>query len=172
MQDVRRLINQAIRDSRSLIFELSPPILYELGLVAALEWLAEQFCQQHQMTCEFRGDGRDQRLPENLEVVLFQAVRELLVNVAKHARAKKAEISVSRTGGNFLVKVDDNGVGFDDSLVDSASGRHGGFGLFSIRERLTHLGGTLAVDSRPGVGTRITLVAPLDDHKPGYREEE
>jgi signal transduction histidine kinase len=149
-----------------LTFELSPPVLYELGFEAAMEWLVRQMREQHGLSTEFRGDGQTKPLEDNVRVLLFQAVRELLVNVAKHAQARNVTVSTQMAGDEIRVDVEDDGVGFDVSQAGSHDYKTGGFGLFSIRERLGHIGGYLNVESKPGVGTRITLVAPI-----GHKEE-
>lgn len=161
LADLRHLLDQAIRDTRLLTFELSSPILYELGLEASLEWLVEDAGRRHGLTAGFRDDGRPKPLAEDVKVLLFQAVRELLVNAAKHARAKGVRVQIRRRGGTVRITVQDDGVG-GASLASPAAGPAGaGFGLFSIRVRLQQHGGRLEIESRKGRGTRVLLVAPL-----------
>jgi len=93
---------------------------------------------------------------------LFQAVRELLANVGKHARASEVRVSIERNDGVIRVEVSDDGFGFDPVVVKTPHVTRGGFGLFSIRERLRLLGGAMAIDSAPGRGTRVVLTAPLE----------
>ncbi len=162
LDEIRDLISQTIESTRSLTFELSPPVLYELGFEAAVEWLVRQTRQQHGLSTEFKGDGQTKPLDNNVRILLFQAVRELLVNVAKHAQARNVTVSTRRVGNEIRVSVEDDGVGFDISQTGSYDYKTGGFGLFSIRERLGHIGGRLEVKSKPGLGTRITLTAPID----------
>jgi signal transduction histidine kinase len=155
--EIINLIEKTIQETRSLTFELSPPILYELGFEAAVEWLVEQFQEHHGIPCSFENDFQPKPLDENVRVALFQGVRELLLNVAKHAAASKSKVSIQRDGGNINVKVEDDGIGFETSKIDSQKG----FGLFNIRERLSHFGGHLQIESGPRGGTRITIVMPL-----------
>jgi len=163
VDEIRRIVELVMRAARSLAFDLSPPVLYELGLEAALEWLAEQTEQRHGIPTDFRDDRRPKPLHEDMRILLYRAVRELLVNVAKHASASHARLSVGREDGWIRIEVWDDGVGFD---VPRSTARDpgGGFGLFSIRERLEHVGGRLEVVSRPGDGSRLVLLAPLADH--------
>ena len=155
-------LDQTIQNTRLLTSDLSSPILYELGFEAAVsEWLAEQIQQKHGITTEFEDDGQSKPLDENIRVLLFRDVRELLINVVKHAQAHKVKVSVRKVGGNVHVSVEDDGVGFDFAEVSSIASKTGGFGLFSIRERLEQLEGYLEVESKPGHGTRVTLIAPL-----------
>lgn len=162
---IYELITQTIQDTRSLIFELSPPILYELGIEAAVEWLAEQIKEQHNIMVEFEDDNQSKPLDDDIRVLLFQAVRELLVNVVKHSQARKVKVSVQKDGGNIRIHVEDNGIGFDSSKIYSYSDRTRGFGLFSIRERLDYLGGYFTIASEPGYGTQVTLGAPLKNNE-------
>ncbi|MDD4889383.1 MAG: PAS domain S-box protein, partial [Phycisphaerae bacterium] len=158
MDDVMALIEQTLQDTRSLTFQLSPPILYELGFEPAVEWLVEQIARQYAVCAEMEDDGQPKPLDDDVRVVLFQATRELLVNAARHSRAPRIRVRLSRDGGHIRIQVSDNGAGFD---VAGASKGRGGFGLFSLRERLRHLGGSLQIESRPGQGTAVTLLAPL-----------
>ena len=156
--EIRAHVEQVIGDTRSLTFELSPPVLYELGLEAALEWLVEQFQKRHRIPCELKDDGRAKPLGDDVRAMLFRAASELLLNVAKHAHAHAVGVSVRRLAHEVRVTVEDDGVGFDPS---GAGDRSRGFGLFNIRERLEQIGGRVDIKSRPGRGTRVTMVAPL-----------
>jgi PAS domain S-box-containing protein len=162
LDEIRSLIDQTIQDTRSLTFELSPPVLHELGFEPALEWLAERFQGQQGIPVTFLDEREEKPLAADVRVYLFQSVQELLMNVAKHARAHRVEIAVRRTGDEILVTVADDGVGFDSGAVTGGDPRNCGFGLFSIRERLFSLGGGIHIDSAPGSGTRIHLTAPID----------
>jgi signal transduction histidine kinase len=155
------LLKQAIRDTHSLTFKISSPILYELGLAAALEWLTEQIQKDHGISTRFIADGRIDPLDDDVRVLLFQAVNELLVNVVKHAQAKNVEVSIQRKSENLKVAVGDDGVGFQMPQAYPPRREKCGFGLFSIRERLRPYGGVLEVQSEPGAGTHITLTVPL-----------
>ena len=161
LDEIHEFIEEIIRDTRSLTLELSSPILYELGLEAAVEWLTEQTQHRHGILFEFWDDRQPKPLDDDVRVLLFQAVRELLVNVAKHAQARSVKVSTRRDGGDVRIIVEDDGVGFDTFPIGSQWSRIEGFGLFSIRERLEHIGGRLEVESKSGHGTRVTLVAPL-----------
>ena len=159
VDEIRSLVNQTIQDTRSLTFELSPPVLYELGLEAALDWLTEQVQQEHGIQCTFEDDGQTKPLGDDARGFLFWAVRELLMNVIKHASAQAVTVSVCRDDGQLRVVVEDNGVGFNTSEMER---RTRGFGLFSIQERLTEFGGQFELDSMPGRRTRCTLAVPLE----------
>ncbi|MDP3184147.1 MAG: PAS domain S-box protein, partial [Anaerolineales bacterium] len=136
MEEIRRLIEESIRYTRSLVFELSPPILYELGFEPAMEWLAEHMQQQYGLVVSVEDDGHPKPLDNEARVLLFRAVRELLFNVLKHAQASCARVCMRRDGEHLRVIVEDNGVGFAPDKLGAAPGKIEGFGLFSIRERL------------------------------------
>ncbi len=155
------LLEQAIRDTHSLTFKISSPILYELGLNAALEGLTEQVQKDQGISTRFISDGRPDHLDDDVRVLLFQAVNELLVNVVKHAQAKNVEVSIRREGANLKVEVGDDGVGFQMAHTEPRYQKGGGFGLFSIRERLRPYSGVLEVQSEPGAGTHVSLTVPL-----------
>jgi PAS domain S-box-containing protein len=187
--EVDRLLAEAVAASRSLTAELSPPILHEAGLVPALHWLARWMADRHGLAVKVQTDGDHSSFADDVKVLLFESVRELLFNVVKHAQVSEATVQVRATpapgqsplpdGGQGVpdvaphgpiatpeyiqIIVSDRGVGFDSGLIrpGGSTGALGGFGLFSIRERLELMGGRMDIDSRPGRGSRFTLTAPL-----------
>jgi PAS domain S-box-containing protein len=162
IEETIRLIELTIREVRTLIFELSSPLLYEVGLKAAVEQLVEQVQDQHGIPISLEDDGRPKPLTIDGSVVLFQAIRELLLNVVKHAAAHRIRVSMSRLENAVEITVQDDGVGFHVSRQAFKPGRQGGYGLFSIRERLEYLGGKVTVESTPGRGTRAALALMLN----------
>jgi len=159
--EIHELLEQTIQDTRTLTFELSPPVLYELGFEAAVEWLAENFQKQYGIDVHFSDDGKQKSFDDEILTVLFRSVRELLINIAKHAKAKNAIITLETNGKNVQILISDDGIGFDISKIGSHVEKARGFGLFNIRERLSLLKGSMEIESEPGNGTRVTLVAPL-----------
>jgi signal transduction histidine kinase len=160
LEEIHRLLDQAVDDTQSLVVELSPPVLYELGLEAALEWLAEQMQEQHGLRVEVRTQGSAGPLDPDMRGILFRMVRELLFNVVKHARAQTAEVHVCWEDEVMHIEVADDGIGFNTDGLSSSLGRSDKFGLFSIRERLDSIGGQLHINSQPGRGTQVALTAP------------
>ncbi|MHC4630419.1 MAG: PAS domain S-box protein [Planctomycetota bacterium] len=153
---------QTIADTRTLTFDLSSPILYELGFeVAVAEWLAEEIRDKHGIAIQFEDDGRPKPLDDDIRILLFRDVRELLINVVKHARTDKVKVSIRRVGNKIYVTIEDNGVGFDPAKTASSAAKRAEFGLFSIRQRLEQLGGHLEIESEPGRGCTVTMTAPL-----------
>ncbi|MFP3870839.1 MAG: PAS domain S-box protein, partial [Syntrophobacteria bacterium] len=162
LNEISRLLGEAMDQAQSLIFQLSPPVLYKVGFEAALEYLAEQMQALHWLEVDIVTDAQPIPLQENHSVFLFRAVRELLTNVIKHAQAHTATVRIWEADRHMGVEVEDDGVGFDVDEVERFVCEAGRFGLFSIRERMHHLGGSVKVMSNPGQGTRITLFAPLE----------
>jgi signal transduction histidine kinase len=154
------LLEQAITDARGLIFELSPPILYDLGLKEALGWLAEDLQKRHGIKVEVSDDGADKRLDDAAKGVVFRAVRELLMNVLKHAQSPAAKVSLRSADGHYLIDVEDGGIGFELDSAKEPPG-HQGFGLFSVRQQITGLGGKLMIESTPGRGTLASVRIPM-----------
>ena len=169
IDDIHLLIDQSIADTQTLTFELSPPILYDLGLEAALDWLAEQTQKQHGINVDFIDDYAHKPIEESLRILLFQATRELMFNLVKHARATQASISISKEEAFVRIEIKDNGVGFEATKKDTGI-KKGGFGLFSIRERLKHQGGRLEVKSDPKTGSRVTIISPMTVTEPSEQE--
>ena len=162
LEDICNCLGRIIDDTRTLTFDLSYPILYELGFEAAVsEWLADEIQEKHGIKTEFVDDGHQKPLDDDIRVLLFRDVRELLVNIVKHAQANKVKVSIRKVKDNIHVSVEDDGVGFDPVEVTSTAAQKAKFGLFSIRERLEQLGGLIEIDSEMGRGSKITMTAPL-----------
>jgi PAS domain S-box-containing protein len=157
INEILRLIEQTIKETRTLTFELSPPTLYELGLNQAVQWLTDQFREKHSINVVMVSNGFEIPFDNNVRFFLFQAVRELLLNVVKHAKATDTVITMSGNKRNLHITVEDNGIGFQEP-----SANYDGFGLFNIRERMNHINGTFEIESSSGKGTRVTLVAPVE----------
>jgi signal transduction histidine kinase len=155
---VMKLLDESIATTRSLSVELSPPVMYERGLAAGLEWLAAQMREKYglavQVTIDPHADPSDQDLCE----LLFHATRELLLNVVKHAGAASARLRMTRSADRVRIEVSDQGAGFDPSALEVSRT----FGLFQIRERLASIGGRTTIQSARGAGARVTISAPHD----------
>ena len=161
VKEIEERLEEIIWHSRSLTLRLGPPVLYELGLKAALEWLAEYMQEQYGIQTKFKVDGEAEPVDEELRVFLFRTVQELMMNVAKHAETDKAKVSVWRENDRMHITVEDRGVGFNTAIIDGLSGKDSGFGLFSIREHIKYFGGELSIQSKPGEGTQVILTVPL-----------
>lgn len=165
--EVIALIDDTIQDTRQLVSEIASPVLYELGLLPAVESLTQQTEERHGIAFSVSDDSKPKPLSDDLRVLLYRAVRELLKNTVQHAQADSATVSITRDGDQICIKVEDDGRGFDAGKTISGAGKTGCYGLFGIKEQFQPLGGYLNVDSRPGHGTRVTLAAPLKCHGQG-----
>ena len=160
------LVDEAITSSRTLTSELSPPpMLRDLGLPSALHWLAEFYERRHdlrvEVVAEEDGDGGLPRLPQDVRVLLFEATRELLLNVVKYAGVRTATIRLRALGGEFLeLTVRDAGAGFEAGELLDRRDDATGLGLFGLAERLEDVGGSVEVTSGPGRGTCVAVVVP------------
>jgi signal transduction histidine kinase len=171
-KEIDDVFAKALTYTRSLMAKLSPPVLDELGLPAALGWLAEQM-PLHGLTVEVRLKNDKVPLPDDQAVLLFQSVRELLINVAKHAGTDRATVTLHMDDERRLcIEVRDEGRGFDVAILEQAS-EHEHFGLLSVRERMEAMGGRLEVRSETGRGTTMTLTLPMtaSDESPVRAEE-
>jgi len=171
VERIDALLDQALTESRTLTVELSPPVLYASGLKGALEWLARHMEQTCGLVVEFEADPRAEPDSEDVRILLFQSVRELLFNVVKHAGARRARVAMAKSSDSRLrLVIADEGNGFDAEKLKTDGAAAAGFGLFSIGERLELLGGSMEVESAPGQGTRVTIHAPC--RRPGRSEAD
>jgi signal transduction histidine kinase len=163
------LVDQALEQMRSLIFELSPPLLHDIGIEAALHSLTSRMQHLHGIKIEYAQIGEGRALPDDLAGLLFRCVRELLFNIVKHAKATHVSISLAKDHDHLQIEVVDDGIGFDPAEITRRLRNNNGFGLFSISERLEHLEGSFEIMSRPGHGTRAILRAPLELKEIAFR---
>jgi signal transduction histidine kinase len=157
IDQVCEIMGDVIRETRTLMFEISPPILHELGLTPAIEWLADTVRSRHGLAIDIDAEPVT-GIEEDLKALLFRSTNELLNNVVRHAQAQTAVIRVRASETSLRIEVEDDGRGYEQPRP--AVGAVGGFGLFSIRERLAHFGGRLEVFSKVGRGTRAVIEAP------------
>jgi signal transduction histidine kinase len=155
-------ISQAVEQTRNLTFDLSPPALYTFGLETAIAELTERFGENQKLKIIFENTDEPKPLTDHVKVLLYRSIREILINITKHAEAKSVRLVLSRTYDKIKIVVEDDGKGFNVSDIDSRPDGLKGFGLFSIRERLMHMGGSFNIQSGMGRGTTVTLLAPLD----------
>jgi signal transduction histidine kinase len=171
VKEIRKLIGETIKWIRSLMFELSPPILYDLGLEEAIEWLAEHFSHEHGLKIKVNNDNQPKPLKTEGNIMLFQAVRELLLNIVKHSKATSAKIYIQRACNDIRIRVEDNGIGFNSNLFDLNQHKIKGIGLFSIYEKLEYYGGNMMIESNKPQGTKITLLMPIIyTNRDGWRD--
>jgi PAS domain S-box-containing protein len=156
---LRVLVAEASRIVRSLTSQLSPPVLRKLGIAAAMQWLVDEMARQYGLKVEFQCNDIQALLTPAQSSILFRSARELLINVVKHAGTDRARLNLSQTREALLVSVEDGGVGMPDpaGIPDAMHG----FGLASMRERMTFLGGDMEIAKPATGGVRIMLTLPL-----------
>jgi PAS domain S-box-containing protein len=152
---------ESLKVSRSLTTELSPPVRHGGQLEPVLEWLAVLMKQKHGLVVDVLSEGERTQKSEEIIILLYQSVRELLFNVAKHAGVDAASVSIREADRGVTIVVEDSGAGFDTLLLERSPRVSGGYGIFSIRERLTLHGGCLSIESAPGKGSKFILWVPL-----------
>jgi PAS domain S-box-containing protein len=150
----------AIATTRSLTVDLSPPLLRGEGLVDALHWLVPQMERMHGLKVDLTAEHSFRIPDEDIRVLLFQIVRELLFNVVKHADIDRAKVRLVQLDGHFMIEVRDEGTGFSVEEAEERCENGGGLGLFSSRERLVLFGGRLEIESAPGQGTTVKVITP------------
>ncbi len=161
-EDIDLLLSASIQDIRSLTFQLRPPILANVGLEAAIQWLGEDLRESYGLQTEFFADLQPKPLRYEIRTTIFQVVRELLLNVIKHANSLNATINMLRDENNLSIEIIDHGRGFDPTVNNPRKHGTGGFGLFNVQKKVEYLGGQLNVDTERDKGTRVTLRVPLD----------
>jgi signal transduction histidine kinase len=157
--EARELLGQTIRQTRALMTDISNPVLYDMGLQVAVEALAEEVSARQGISVSCSFGGRLRNLGQDMDVMIFQVVKELVQNIVKHSGARNASIRLFEERDRVSVTVKDDGAGFDTGSVGLA-GSEGGFGLFSIRERVKSYGGRIRIESEPGKGSEVTVVLP------------
>jgi CheY-like chemotaxis protein len=164
LRETDEVLTASLAYTRTLVADLSPPVLHQSGLPAALRWLSDRMRQLNLTVTVEVDEQQSFQLPEDRAILLFQSARELLINVAKHAGSPNATLRLVRTDTELRLEVLDNGSGFNfaDTSGDT-SPLSSKFGLFSIRERMKALGGSFELESAIGHGTRAALVLPVSD---------
>lgn len=158
-EESRNVIKAAIHQVRQMVFSIVPPLLYEMGLPAALERLGEEIEAKFALPCVIDCPAGLELDDEDLAVVAYRTLRELFINAGKHARATRLSVRVKRDADALVGSVHDDGIGF--CVAEGTQSAPSGFGLFSVRDRLEQLGGSLRIRSSPGDGTLVEFTLPL-----------
>jgi two-component system, chemotaxis family, CheB/CheR fusion protein len=162
LDEIAKLLQGVVREMRSLTAQLNPPVLEQLGLLPAIEWLSEEMRKTYQLQIVLDDDLELKPLDTITASILFRAVRELLINVTRHAKVKMVQVATRCADGRLTIKIIDQGIGFP--VKNAQSTAPVGLGLATIRERITYIGGTLHIDSSQNRGTTATIQVPL--HRP------
>ncbi len=171
LEDARSIAEGALTTVRDLSHFLHPALLDDLGLPATVDWYLRGFSRRHDVRADLLQSNMTERLAPEVEASCYRIIQEALTNVAKHARAQTCRVYLQRLPTTLLVTVEDDGVGFEERRRDSTAGSSG-LGLIGIRERASHLGGTVGIESAPGRGTRITVELPARARTPSVAPSE
>jgi PAS domain S-box-containing protein len=161
LEDVKKQIVKSIKDIRGITYDLSPPVLYDLGLKEAVESLAKSIESKYRFPVKARFNGTLENINDEIKIITYRVIKEIVQNSIKHARASFVDIIIDNKNNVLLVDIKDNGVGFDVDVMTGSQKTSHGFGLFDVREKINHLGGQVTIYSKPGSGTRINLSIPL-----------
>jgi len=162
LREIQRSLESLLKQTQWLTHDLGSASLCEFGLeVAVREWLLQEIEKKHPISVNVESTRIKRSLDDTTKTLLFRAVRELAVNVVKHAQAKRLDIAIKRKNEQLRISVSDDGVGFDPASALTST-QEGGYGLFSIKERISHMGGTVDIQSQPGNGTRVVLQLPCN----------
>jgi PAS domain S-box-containing protein len=164
IDEIYILLTKAINESRVLTYDLSPPILYELGLIPTFKWRLEQIEKMNHLENQLVGEEIKINIKKEITIFIYRIVNELLQNVLKHAQASKIILEIAEKNGKYLISVKDNGIGFNKEKLNGKK-RLEGFGLISIKERLESLKGRLIIKSERGLGTNATIEIPVTNNK-------
>ena len=159
IDDSLALADEAISRIRDVISDLRPPVLDDYGLLAAFDWYGKQFAFRTDIAVKVKGQELSPRPDPNVETVLFRIVQEALTNIAKHAKATKVVVIVTRKEDSLCLLISDDGIGFHPS-EQTGSGRQRGWGLITMKERSESLGGSFRIESRPRRGSRVVVKVP------------
>jgi signal transduction histidine kinase len=172
LSDLSQLLKDSLHQIREVLLDLSSPALHEIGLAAALsEWLEEQAGRRHSLQTAFVDETDSPSLTHDTRAMLYRNVRELLTNVIKHADAKKVAVRMESSENELRIIVEDDGRGFDPEVVSQRPSGEGAFGLFSIRERMFDMGGSLEIISAPEKGCKAVLCVPLEGEGKGVEND-
>jgi PAS domain S-box-containing protein len=160
INELKEIISGTIQSIRTLTFELSPPVLYELGLEPAIVWLGENILLKRGILFRIESDDFEDKLNQKIRILLFQIIRELLNNSAKHSKANETVVSIKKKDNHILISIQDDGIGFD--VGETIRKKSQNFGLFSIQERLNNIGGFFNIKSSPGQGTVASIIVPVN----------
>lgn len=163
-EEVSSLLDTSIRDIRSLTFRMRPPILDTAGIETALKWLCSSISNDYNIQVDFSDDCHPKPLSAEKRYSLYQAVRELLLNVVKHAKTDHAQLAIRTENKAIVANVVDHGVGFDHSDASLIHVNNGSYGLYNVQQRLEQMDGSLTIESAPGQGTSVTLLVPFAEN--------
>ncbi|WP_435414953.1 PAS domain S-box protein [Polaribacter aestuariivivens] len=160
---VNKHISEALENSRKITYELSPPVLYQLGLLETLEWMSDDIQEKYDITVHFTSNTTHLELSEFKSILIYRCVQEVITNIIKYAKATEIKLQLNKNEETITIIVKDNGVGFDTAILKNTMSTEGGFGLFAVRERIRNLNGELQITSEKNVGTTVKFFVHLNN---------
>jgi PAS domain S-box-containing protein len=169
VENTDRLIDQGLQACRTLVLDLSPPVLREAGILSGLRWLVRQAMEKYGLSVHSELPDQDIGFDQRIKGLIFRAVQELLLNIVKHSHVKQARLAVEYLHHQLFIRIEDDGRGFNAVTLRNPGNieKSFGFGLFTLHERVTAMGGELQIDSAPGQGTRIKIMIPIESQSLG-----
>lgn len=171
LQKMRALTDQAIIDLRRMVTALRPGVLDELGLIAALDWISTHMLRPLGVNVSLQVEGMDDRLPNEIETVLFRIAQEAMSNVARHSQAKNLIVRLEKGRDQVIMTLSDDGQGLDPTRPPAASDFTRGLGLAGMRERASLVRGQVSIESAAGKGTTVQVIIPMPDSVPPDQNE-
>ncbi len=159
--EIISFIAEAINESRNITYELSPPVLYEMGLTSAISWKLDDIEKNNIIKTSLTDQSKSYKLEEKLQIILYRTINELLQNVIKHSKADNINVSFKLLTNDYRITVADNGIGFDLKATRDKAISQKKFGLFSIIERIKYIGGTVEINTAPNRGTKTIINMPI-----------
>jgi len=155
-------ISEALENSRKITYELSPPVLYQLGIVDAVSWLLEDVQATHKVKCLLNCSAVDIKLSDVKSILLYRSIQEVINNAIKYAKASLITLDFDENNFGVDIFITDNGVGFDTSVLNNFQNHSGsGFGLFTVLERIRNIQGEFKIVSEKNIGTTVKIFIPL-----------
>lgn len=165
ISEISDFLEDAINESRNITYELSPPVLYEMGLVPAINWKLDEIEKNNNIKTSLINRSKSYEIDKRGQIILYRSISELLQNVIKHSKADKVNVSFRLLTNDYRITVSDNGVGFDFKSIRKKVLAQKKFGLFSIMERIKYIGGRVEIDTKHRRGTKIIINMPIKNYK-------
>ena len=161
ISEISGFIEDAIKESRNITYELSPPVLYEMGLIPAISWKLEEIEKNNKIKTSLTDQSKSYKFDEKEKIILYRTISELLQNALKHSKAKEVKVSFKLLTNNYKITVSDIGIGFDIETIREKAVSQKKFGLFSIMERIRFIGGEVLINAVPNKGTEVVINLPI-----------
>ena len=159
---IKHHISEALENSRKITYELSPPVLYQLGIIETMYWLSDKILDQYKIRVNFNSNKENIELDESRLIFIYRIIQEITTNTIKHAEASEIKIDFEIINKIFKIEVKDNGKGFNLNKLENKGVLNSGYGLFTIKERVKNLKGDVNIESSRTNGTKIVVRIPLD----------